>query len=191
VFGTTTRYTAASTNTTRVGASADSTSNYYPFTDNLDNVRTMVTATGTTPAAAYTYGAYGATTSTSATLVQPYRYGSGYTHTATELIKTGIHYYDPIHGRFTQQDPTQQEKHPYLYAKGCPNTYDDPTGAGFKALGENLISEVFAEAVALTCVGTAALAIPATAGTSLVAAGAFCGGLATASGIAFNSFAFD
>ncbi|WP_331282994.1 RHS repeat-associated core domain-containing protein [Kineosporia mesophila] len=117
----------------RIGATTSPTqaSEYYPFTDNLDNVRTMVTAdpTLTTPSATYTYSAYGVTTSTTGTLNQPYRFGGGYTDSSTGLIKTGIRYYDPTHGRFTQQDPTGQEEHPYLYSKGCPSTFNDPTGA--------------------------------------------------------------
>jgi RHS repeat-associated protein len=112
----------------RVGASAESTSNYYPFTDNLDNVRTMVTATGTTPEVAYTYSAYGVTTATTGNLNQPYRYGSGYTDTATGLIKLGLRYYDPVLGRFTQEDPTGQEENPYLYVLADPATLNDPNG---------------------------------------------------------------
>ncbi|WP_352302878.1 RHS repeat-associated core domain-containing protein [Kineosporia sp. NBRC 101731] len=46
-------------------------------------------------------------------------------------MKTGIRYYDPIHGRFTQQDPTGQEENPYLYAAGGPATKHDPTGANW------------------------------------------------------------
>jgi RHS repeat-associated protein len=113
----------------RVGASADSTSVFYPFTDNFDNVRAMVTATGTTPEVAYTYSAYGVTTSTTGSLNQPYRFGGGYTDSSTGLIKLGVRYYDPVHGRFTQHDPTNQEQHPYLYSKGCPSSYNDPSGA--------------------------------------------------------------
>ncbi|WP_285599531.1 RHS repeat-associated core domain-containing protein [Kineosporia sp. NBRC 101731] len=113
----------------RIGTSATSASEYYPFTDNLDNVRAMVTATGTTPEVAYTYSAYGATTATTGSLVQPYRFGGGYTEGSTGLVKLGIRFYDPVHGRFTQTDPTNQEDHPYLYAKGSPVTSSDPTGA--------------------------------------------------------------
>jgi RHS repeat-associated protein len=113
----------------RIGTSATSTSDYYPFTDNLDNVRALVTATGSTPDVAYTYSAYGATTSTTGSLNQPYRYGGGYTDTSTGLIKLGVRYYDPVLGRYTQHDPTNQEQHPYAYSKGCPSTYNDPSGA--------------------------------------------------------------
>ncbi|GLY32218.1 hypothetical protein Kisp02_55830 [Kineosporia sp. NBRC 101731] len=75
----------------RIGATSNpgSASEYYPFTDNLDNVRAMVTATGTTPEVTYTYSAYGATTATTGPLNQPYRYGGGYIDTATGLSKPG------------------------------------------------------------------------------------------------------
>jgi RHS repeat-associated protein len=112
----------------RVGANANSTSDYYPFTDVQDNVRAMVTASGVTPEVSYTYSAYGSTLTTSGGLVQPYRYGGGYTDASTGLIKLGLRYYDPIHGRFTQPDPTGQEDHPYLYSLSSPVSYNDPEG---------------------------------------------------------------
>ncbi len=60
-----------------------------------------------TVAAAYTYSAYGTTLTSTGTLTQPYKYGTGYTDTTTNLVKLGIRYYDPTLGRFTQQDPTR------------------------------------------------------------------------------------
>ncbi|MCD5316114.1 RHS repeat-associated core domain-containing protein [Kineosporia babensis] len=115
----------------RIGTDAKSASAYYSFTDNLNNVRAMVTATDSAAKAAYTYSAYGDTTSSTGPLNQPYQYGEGYTDTTTGLAKLDIRYYDPTHGRFTQHDPTQQEQHSYLYSNGCPTTYNDPTGALF------------------------------------------------------------
>jgi RHS repeat-associated protein len=113
----------------RIGSSASTATEYYPFTDNVDSVRAMVKADGTL-ANSYSYSAYGATlTATEASgASQPYRYGGGYTDTATGLVKLGIRYYDPTQGRLTQQDPTGQDPH-YMYAAGCPSTYNDPTGA--------------------------------------------------------------
>lgn len=40
----------------------------------------------------------------------------------------GARYYDPNIGRFTQPDPSGQEKNPYLYAEGDPVNRIDPTG---------------------------------------------------------------
>ncbi|WP_237526965.1 RHS repeat-associated core domain-containing protein, partial [Streptomyces sp. SID337] len=37
-------------------------------------------------------------------------------------------YYDPNIGRFTQRDPSGQEKNPYLYAEGDPVNRIDPSG---------------------------------------------------------------
>ncbi len=77
-----------------------SATTYYPFTDQVDSVRTLVTATGAV-AATYAYSAYGLTRTTTGTLSQPYQYGGGHTDATTGLIKLGIRYYDPTHGRFT------------------------------------------------------------------------------------------
>ena len=74
---------------------------YAPFTDNQGNVRAMT---------------------------QPYRYGSGYTDDPTGLIKLGVRYYDPTHGRYTQQDPTGKDKYAYSYASNSPVNYVDSLG---------------------------------------------------------------
>lgn len=114
----------------RIGTTATSATDYYPFTDNVGSVRSMVKADGTV-ANSYSYSAYGTTlTANEATgASQPYRYAGGYTDTATGLIKLGIRYYDPTQGRFTQQDPTGQDPYDYTYAYGSPVSYADPTGA--------------------------------------------------------------
>jgi RHS repeat-associated protein len=106
-----------------------SATSYYPFTDQIGSVRTLITTTGTV-AAAYSYTAYGTTkTATGPTAAtNPYRYGQGHTDTTTGLIKLGARYYDPTHGRFTQEDPSGQEANGYLYAAGSPCTLADPTG---------------------------------------------------------------
>ncbi|MFG2322322.1 RHS repeat-associated core domain-containing protein [Streptomyces sp. NPDC048568] len=44
---------------------------------------------------------------------QPYRYVGAYAD-PTGLYKMGHRYYDPTLGRFTQPDPSGQEKNPYL-----------------------------------------------------------------------------
>ncbi|AKZ53094.1 putative secreted protein [Streptomyces ambofaciens ATCC 23877] len=40
----------------------------------------------------------------------------------------GHRYYDPTLGRFTQPDPSGQEKNAYLYAEGDPVNGIDPSG---------------------------------------------------------------
>ncbi|WP_224348968.1 RHS repeat-associated core domain-containing protein [Streptomyces sp. A13(2022)] len=46
----------------------------------------------------------------------------------TGLYKMGHRYYDPSLGRFTQPDPSGQEKNSYLYAAGDPINSSDSTG---------------------------------------------------------------
>jgi len=105
----------------------DGTNRYYG-TDNLGNVTLVATTNNVT--ATYSYAPYGTLRATSGPEASdnPIRYGQGFTDTTTNLIKLGIRYYDPTQARFTQQDPTGQDPH-YLYAAGCPSTYNDPTGA--------------------------------------------------------------
>jgi len=113
----------------RIGLTNTSATEYYPFTDNVDSVRAMVKADGTL-ANSYSYSAYGTTLSTTeaAGASQPYRYGGGYTDSATGLIKLGLRFYDSTQGRFTQQDPTGQEANDYLYVNANPVTLNDPNG---------------------------------------------------------------
>ncbi|WP_033238045.1 RHS repeat-associated core domain-containing protein, partial [Streptomyces albidoflavus] len=46
----------------------------------------------------------------------------------TGLYHFAARYYDPNIGRFTSQDPSGQDKNPYLYAEGDPVNRIDPTG---------------------------------------------------------------
>ncbi|MER7666743.1 RHS repeat-associated core domain-containing protein, partial [Streptomyces sp. NPDC096193] len=46
----------------------------------------------------------------------------------TGLYHYAARYYDPNIGRFTQPDPSGQEKNPYLYAEGDPVNRIDPNG---------------------------------------------------------------
>nr|WP_276610652.1 RHS repeat-associated core domain-containing protein [Kineococcus siccus] len=114
----------------RIGSSPTTTTEYYPFTDNVASVRAMVKADGTL-ANTYSYSAYGSTLNATeaAGASQPFRYGGGHTDAATGLVKLGIRYYDPTQGRFTQQDPTSQDRYAYAYAFGSPTSHADPTGA--------------------------------------------------------------
>ncbi|WP_348273536.1 RHS repeat-associated core domain-containing protein [Streptomyces sp. B146] len=59
---------------------------------------------------------------------QPYRYAGAYTD-LSGLYKMGHRYYDPTLGRFTQPEPSGQEKkNPYLYANGDPINNTDLNG---------------------------------------------------------------
>lgn len=58
---------------------------------------------------------------------QTYRVAGGH-QDPTGLYHLGARYYDPNLGRFTQTDPSGQEKNPYLYAEGDPVNRIDPRG---------------------------------------------------------------
>ncbi len=176
---------------------------YYYLTDATGNVLGLADNTGKRT---HTY-AYGPTglprTTPTESAPQPYRYAGAYAD-PTGLYKMGHRYYDPTLGRFTQPDPSGQEKNPYLYANGDPINNTDPTGllslggifdaAGWAGIVGGALtgdtSEVRAQAAGLIasagvfglCEGGAAL-ISAPAGGSLaVPALPFCGAIASAAG---------
>ncbi|MFD5949775.1 RHS repeat-associated core domain-containing protein [Streptomyces collinus] len=114
---------------------------HYYLTDATGNVLGLVDDTGERT---HTY-AYDPTgrprgTTTEAT-PQPYRYTGAYLD-PTGLYKMGHRYYDPTLGRFTQPDPSGQEKNPYLYAGGDPVNNSDPSGLNLVSnllLGKDLL----------------------------------------------------
>ena len=108
---------------------------YYYLTDATGNVLGLVDDTGKRTHT-YAYGPTGLPRTTPTQAVpQPYRYTGAYAD-PTGLYKMGHRYYDPTLGRFTQPDPSGQEKNAYLYAGGDPVNNSDPSGLGFvDALG--------------------------------------------------------
>ncbi len=79
----------------------------------------------------YSYSPYGETRGAATTAFavdNPLRYISGYYDTTVGLYRLGPRYYDPALRRFTQADPSGQEKHPYAYAACNPVNASDPTG---------------------------------------------------------------
>ncbi|OUD03132.1 Wall-associated protein [Streptomyces swartbergensis] len=100
---------------------------YYYLTDATGNVLGLVDDAGKRTHT-YAYGPTGLPRATPTEAVpQPFRYSGAY-HDPTGLYKMGHRYYDPQLGRFTQPDPSGQEKNPYLYAGGDPINNSDPTG---------------------------------------------------------------
>jgi RHS repeat-associated protein len=101
---------------------------YYYTADMLGSVINMTDSSQTT-VASYSYGTWGDTLTATGTQAagNPWRFATGYTD-ATGLIKMGARYYQPTTGRFTQPDPSGQEKNRYAYAGNNPTTYNDPTG---------------------------------------------------------------
>lgn len=79
----------------------------------------------------YSYGPYGETRAadTNATVAgNTIRYIGQHLEPATGLYKLGARYYDASIGRFTQMDPSGQERNPYSYAACDPLNSLDPTG---------------------------------------------------------------
>lgn len=106
------------------------TNEYYYTADIVDSTIAVTNSAGTT-AAGYTYDSYGNITATTggtfATTTNPWRYGAGYTD-PNGTIKLGARYYNTGLGRFTQPDPSGQEKNCYAYAGENPITKSDSSG---------------------------------------------------------------
>ncbi|MGW0538636.1 RHS repeat-associated core domain-containing protein, partial [Streptomyces sp. NPDC003032] len=131
----------------------------------------------------YSYSPRGVTRSTSSEKIpQPYQFAGGY-QDPTGLYHFSARYYDPNIGRFTQPDPSGQEKNPYLYAEGDPVNRIDPTGL----FGISDITETVGSAIG-GALGVAATAAVCTAVTpACVAGGAVMAGLGSGSGAAIGS----
>ncbi|PJN01568.1 Wall-associated protein [Streptomyces sp. CB01201] len=99
---------------------------YYYLTDALGSVIGLADESGT-KANTYTYSPRGVARTTTQAVPQPYRFAGGH-QDPTGLYHLGARYYDPNTGRFTQPDPSGQEKNPYLYAEGDPVNRIDPRG---------------------------------------------------------------
>ncbi|MFJ3505381.1 RHS repeat-associated core domain-containing protein [Streptomyces sp. NPDC090135] len=101
---------------------------YYYLTDALGSVVALADGDGN-KVSTYTYSPRGVRllARSSEPVVQPYRFAGGY-QDPTGLYHYGARYYDANIGRFTQPDPSGQEKNPYLYAEGDPVNRIDPSG---------------------------------------------------------------
>ncbi|NRN70059.1 RHS repeat-associated core domain-containing protein, partial [Kibdelosporangium sp. 4NS15] len=90
----------------------------------------------------------------------------------------GYRYYQPDWGRFTQPDPTGQERNPYNYATCDPINNVDPTGAASSACKKaGAVAIVAILGTTATYVATAATA-GVTAGLAVGTTNAFIGALA-------------
>ncbi|MFI2726732.1 RHS repeat-associated core domain-containing protein [Streptomyces sp. NPDC018584] len=109
---------------------------YYYLTDALGSVVALADESGT-KVNTYSYSPRGVErASTAEKVTQPYRFAGGY-QDPTGLYHFSARYYDPNIGRFTQPDPSGQEKNPYLYAEGDPVNRIDPSGlAPWDSLGK-------------------------------------------------------
>ncbi|MER6130716.1 RHS repeat-associated core domain-containing protein [Streptomyces sp. NPDC001815] len=141
---------------------------YYYLTDALGSVVALADDTGT-KVNTYAYSPRGVNrTITEKTGVsQPYRFAGGH-QDPTGMYHLGARYYDPNIGRFTQHDPSGQEKNPYLYAEGDPVNRIDPSGLFSLDLGEALTRT--GQAVGLAA-AVAAPALPVSLGLTAVGIG--------------------
>jgi RHS repeat-associated protein len=112
-----------------VSARSGSTRLYYAL-DSSGSVEGVFGATGTyTGGYSYTpYGELRSATNNATITANSVRYGGGYWDDSVSLYRFGARYYDPTIGRFTQYDPSGQEKNPYGYASGDPIGNVDITG---------------------------------------------------------------
>ncbi|MGW1115452.1 RHS repeat-associated core domain-containing protein [Streptomyces albidoflavus] len=101
---------------------------YFYLTDALGSVVAMADESGT-KANTYKYSPRGVRVldGTDEKIKQPHQFTGGF-RDETGLYHFAARYYDPNIGRFTSQDPSGQEKNPYLYAEGDPVNRIDPTG---------------------------------------------------------------
>ncbi|MFZ8757737.1 RHS repeat-associated core domain-containing protein [Microbacterium sp. HMH0099] len=104
-------------------------SRWYYVHDHLGSVVGIMSAGGAY-GGGYSYSPYGearATGTASAVTINPLRYISGF-HDGSGIYKLGARYYDTSLGRFTQMDPSGQERNPYAYASCNPVNAKDPGG---------------------------------------------------------------
>lgn len=147
---------------------------YYYLTDATGNILGLVDEAGQRTHT-YAYTAYGADYSDPVeSFSQPYRYAGAYLD-PTGLYKMDARYYDPNLGRFTQPDPSGQEKNPYLYAGGDPVNRTDPSGLGWLQKVGDVISD--SESIVGAATGCVA-GLGAASETGIIqAAGVFGGGI--------------
>ncbi|MFQ6146746.1 RHS repeat-associated core domain-containing protein [Streptomyces seoulensis] len=101
---------------------------YYYLTDAIGSVIGLVDVDGN-KVDTYTYSPRGVRllAQSSEPVAQPYRFAGNY-QDPTGLYHLQNRYSDANIGRFTQPDPSGQEKNPYLYAEGNPVNRIDPSG---------------------------------------------------------------
>ncbi|MEJ3403344.1 RHS repeat-associated core domain-containing protein [Rathayibacter sp. YIM 133350] len=168
-------------------------SSHYYITDMLGSVVGLLSSTGAWEGG-YSYSPYGeirAAATTATAVVNKIRYTGGYLDTNSGYYKLGARYYDPTLGRFTQMDPSGQERMPYAYTQCNPVNGTDPTGTVTgEDIGIGLVSSYFGAVVGFvvtgTCFGLATGSAIPTAGISL-AASLGCPALGAVAGSVFGT----
>lgn len=164
--------------TVRTGSGA----RYNAITDYQGSVLGLVDTSGNV-AAGYTYTPYGKVTATGpAAGANNLRYLGQYQTQRGDLL-LGYRYYNPGWGRFTQPDPTGQERNAYAYGGNDPINSSDPTGAISRSQVGAEVGGSLGASLGLALVATC----PATAGLGCLAAGAVMGGLLGGTGAALGA----
>jgi RHS repeat-associated protein len=129
----------------------------------------------------YKYDPYGASTATTGSIANPYRFDGGYLDVPTGLYKFGERYYNNTDAKWTQLDPSGRNPG-YIFAGDHPINLTDPTGMSF-------LSNAFDAATTFAGIAGAAIDGVTVGGALGVAAGCLGGAIAlgTANGI-YNAF---
>ncbi|MDG4823232.1 RHS repeat-associated core domain-containing protein [Asanoa sp. WMMD1127] len=173
-----------------IRAETNGTSHHYFYVlDGLGSVVALIKHDGTL-AGTYTYDPYGKTVSTTGAGEEIQENAIGYAGglRADGLVKFGQRWYDPVRGRFTQQDNLSFVGDPakgnrYAYAACNPTNYVDPTG-----LDDDPILDAI-DTGGKFAAGTAAVAGLAGCAVGAFAAGVGClaaGGFMTLFGAGFG-----
>ena len=101
---------------------------YYYYIYNAHNDVVAMTDEQGNIVKTYEYDAWGTVENETGSLANPIKYAGEYQDEETNLIYLRARYYDPVNGRFTQQDPVRDGKNHYIYCGNNPVNYVDPTG---------------------------------------------------------------
>jgi RHS repeat-associated protein len=114
----------------------------YYITDALGSVLALTDSSGNV-ADTYEYEPFGELAASSGTSYNPYRFTGQQWDEDSEFYYLRARYYDPSTGRFISRDPFRgflsdsQSQNPYVYCKGNPIFYYDPSGYGNEGLPGN------------------------------------------------------
>lgn len=146
----------------------------YYVQDHLGSVVGMFTSAGAY-SGGYSYSPYGesrATSTNASVAANALRYIGGH-HEGGGIYKLGARYYDTSLGRFTQSDPSGQEKYPYAYGSCNPVNSTDPTGLVTRACAIALLETTLGVAGAISAISALAASALGTGGLSLLAGGLY------------------
>jgi RHS repeat-associated protein len=163
---------------TLVTVRADGGNRYNAITDYQGSILGLVDTHGAL-SATYTYSPYGQSAANGpAASATNLRYLGQYRTQRGDLL-LGYRNYNPGWGRFTQPDPTGQERNPYNYGGNDPINRTDPTGGSQGAAIGGAIGSLIGLALVAGC--------PATAGIGCALAGSVMSGLVGGAGAALGS----